>query len=684
MSTLFHTNRLIHESSPYLLQHAHNPVDWYPWGKEAFEKAKKENKLVLVSIGYSACHWCHVMEHESFEDPEVAELMNEKYVCVKVDREEHPEVDMLYMDAINVLTGRGGWPLNCFTLSNGKPIYGGTYFHKEDWMQLLQNLNNLFRKEPEKVRELSEEIEKGILSISLLPDSTQGKINKDFKFVEELANKIATSFDKAFGGYNYAPKFPMPNNYEFLLYYTYALKNLGREEEAKPIEAQVYLTLDKMAMGGIYDQIGGGFARYSTDSFWKVPHFEKMLYDNGQLMSLYANGYKCNPKELYKETVYGIHTFVSEKLTSKDGGFYCALDADSDGIEGEFYVWTKDELKELLGDEYALFASYYNVNDKDVWENGKHILERKRTDVEFSDEQNISINDLTVKKKNWLLILNEKREKRVPPGLDDKTLASWNGLMLKGYAEAYKTFKDSAFLDAAINNANFIKNKLLTPEGSVWHCYKKNKGYIEGFLDDYAFIASAFISLYEATFNETWLKDAQSLTDYALEHFYDAKKNIFYYTHGNHEQIIVRKADISDNVIPASNSEIAVVLYKLGHLVGNDKYLAVAEGMVLAVKDNMLNYPQGYTNWAMLMLNHQLRFTEVAITGKLAITFRDKINKEYLPNMVILGAENASELDLLKEKFAIDRTLVYVCENKTCLRPFSSVGEAINAIKNLK
>ncbi len=684
MSTLFHTNRLIHESSPYLLQHAHNPVDWYPWGKEAFEKAKKENKLVLVSIGYSACHWCHVMEHESFEDPEVAELMNEKYVCVKVDREEHPEVDMLYMDAINVLTGRGGWPLNCFTLSNGKPIYGGTYFHKEDWMQLLQNLNNLFRKEPEKVRELSEEIEKGILSISLLPDSTQGKINKDFKFVEELANKIATSFDKAFGGYNYAPKFPMPNNYEFLLYYTYALKNLGREEEAKPIEAQVYLTLDKMAMGGIYDQIGGGFARYSTDSFWKVPHFEKMLYDNGQLMSLYANGYKCNPKELYKETVYGIHTFVSEKLTSKDGGFYCALDADSEGIEGEFYVWTKDELKELLGDEYALFASYYNVNDKDVWENGKHILERKRTDVEFSDEQNISINDLTVKKKNWLLILNEKREKRVPPGLDDKTLASWNGLMLKGYAEAYKTFKDSAFLDAAINNANFIKNKLLTPEGSVWHCYKKNKGYIEGFLDDYAFIASAFISLYEATFNETWLKDAQSLTDYALEHFYDAKKNIFYYTHGNHEQIIVRKADISDNVIPASNSEIAVVLYKLGHLVGNDKYLAVAEGMVLAVKDNMLNYPQGYTNWAMLMLHHQLRFTEVAITGKLAITFRDKINKEYLPNMVILGAENASELDLLKEKFAIDRTLVYVCENKTCLRPFSSVGEAINAIKNLK
>ncbi len=684
MSNKTHNNLLINESSPYLLQHAHNPVDWFPWGKEAFEKAKKENKLVLVSIGYSACHWCHVMEKESFENNEVAALMNEKYVCIKVDREEHPEVDMLYMDAINVLSGRGGWPLNCFTLPNGKPIYGGTYFRKDDWMQLLVNLNNLFRKEPEKVRELSEEIEKGILTISLLPDFASGKIQKDFKFVDDFTGKIAEAFDKAFGGYNYSPKFPMPNNFEFLLYYAYTLKNMDRVLEAQEVENHVYLTLDKMAMGGIYDQVGGGFARYSTDSFWKVPHFEKMLYDNGQLMSLYSNAYKINPKEIYKDVVYGIHKFVSEKLTSNEGGFYCAMDADSEGIEGEFYVWKKEELEELIGGDYSLFADYYSIQNNDVWEDGKHILQRKKPDVEFSNAQNISLNDLLAKRKNWLAILNERRENRIAPGLDDKILASWNGLMLKGYVDAYKTFREPLFLDAALNNANFIKNKMCSSHGGLWHGFNKNKGYIEGFLDDYAFVATGFISLYEATFNELWLNDAKSLAEYAIKHFYDSKKNIFYYTHDSHETIIVRKADFSDNVIPASNSEMAIVLFKLGHFFGEEKYLEMAEGMLLSVKQNMLNYPQGYTNWGILMLHHQIRFCEVEVTGKLAVTFRDKINKEYLPNMVMLGAEKVSGLDLLQEKFSIDRTLVYVCENKTCLRPFSSTGEAINAIKDLK
>ncbi len=684
MTATEHTNRLIHESSPYLLQHAHNPVDWYPWGPEAFEKAKNENKLVLVSIGYSACHWCHVMEKESFEDAEVAEIMNEKYVCVKVDREEHPEVDMLYMDAIHVLTGRGGWPLNCFTLANGKPIYGGTYFPKEGWINLLVNLNNLFRKEPEKVRELSEEIEKGILSIALLPDAKNDRLGRDFQFLDDFTNKIASSFDKTFGGYNYAPKFPMPNNYEYLLYYAYVLKNTNRAEEGQAIENHVYLTLDKMALGGIQDQVGGGFARYSTDSFWKAPHFEKMLYDNAQLMSLYSNAYKNNPKELYKEVVYGIYKFVSEKLTSPDGAFYCALDADSEGIEGEFYVWKKEELQELLGDGFPLFANYYTINDSDVWENNKYILLRKKADIEFCQEQNISLVDLVSKRKNWLDILNERREKRISPGLDDKTLASWNGLMIKGFTDAYKTFREPLFLDIAINNATFIKNKLFDSDGGLWHGFKNDKGYIEGFLDDYAFVAGAFISLYEATFEESWLNAAKSLSEYTIEYFYDSAKSIFYYTHGKQESIIVRKAEITDNVIPASNSEMAIVLYKLGHLFSNDKYIAMAEGMLLSVKDNMLNYPLGYTNWGILMLHNQVRFCEVAITGKLGFTFRDKINKEYLPNMVILGAEKSSGLELLNERFSADRTLVYVCENKTCQRPFSSTGEAINAIKNLR
>jgi len=683
MSTGATTNRLINENSPYLLQHAHNPVDWYPWGNEAFEKAKNERKLVLVSIGYSSCHWCHVMEKESFEDDEVAAIMNEKYVCIKVDREEHPEVDMLYMDAINILTGRGGWPLNCFTLPTGKPIYGGTYFPKNDWLQLLNNLDNLFRKEPEKVRELSEEIEKGILAVSLFPDSKKERVEKDFTFIDEFTNKIADAFDKAFGGYNYTPKFPMPNNYEFLLYYSYVVKNMNRAEDAHAVEAQVYLTLDKMAMGGIYDQVGGGFARYSTDSLWKIPHFEKMLYDNAQLMSLYSNANKNNPKELYRDVVYGIYEFISSKMTSPEGAFYCALDADSEGKEGEYYVWKKEELQDLLGDEFPLFAAYFSINDRDVWEDENYILQRKKTDDEFCSEHNISPEELLVKKENWLAILQKRREQRISPSLDDKTLASWNGLMLKGFSDAYKTFREPLFLEIAVNNANFIKTKLITSGGALWHSFKNGEGYIEGFLDDYAFIASAFIALYEVTFNENWLKAAKSLAEYAIEHFYDTEKKLFYYTHKKQEAIIVRKADVSDNVIPASNSEMAILLHKLGHLYSDDKYLEIAEGMLAAVKEKMLKYPQGYTNWGMLMLHYQVRYCEVAIAGKLAFTFRDKINKEYLPNMALLGAEKASDLDLLKERFVTDRTLVYVCENKTCLLPFSSAGEAINAVKQV-
>lgn len=678
-----YTNRLIDESSPYLLQHAHNPVDWYPWGKEAFEKAKQEKKLVLVSIGYSACHWCHVMEKESFEDAEVAALMNKKYVCIKVDREEHPEVDMLYMDAVNVLTGRGGWPLNCFTLPDGKPVYGGTYFRRQDWMQLLLNLDNLFRKEPEKINELAGELEKGILSLSLLPDASPGKLEKDFAFLDAYANAIAASFDKVFGGYNYAPKFPMPNNYEFLLNYVYVLKNRNRAEDALLIEKQVYLTLNKMAMGGIYDQVGGGFARYSTDSFWKVPHFEKMLYDNGQLMSLYANAYRCNPNELYKDVVYGIYEFISRKMTSPAGAFYCALDADSEGIEGEYYIWKKEELDELLGGDFALFAAYFSIDENDVWEDGNYILQRKKSDAEFCREYTITPDDFLLKKKDWLEILNRKREQRIPPGLDDKTLASWNGLMLKGLADAYKAFKEPSFLELAIQNATFSKNKLIRPGGGLWHSFKEGKTNIDGFLDDYAFVANAFITLYEVTFDEEWLETAGKLVAYAIKHFYDADKKVFYYTHSQQDSILVRKAEILDNVIPASNSEMAIVLHKLGHILSNENYLEMAEFMLLSVKERMMDYPQGYTNWAMLLLNHQVRFYEVAVTGGLAAVFRDKINKEYLPNMALMGAEKSSNLEMLKERFAGDRTLVYVCENKTCLLPFSSTAEALKAIREV-
>ncbi len=676
-----HTNRLINESSPYLLQHAHNPVEWYPWGDEAFAKAKEDRKLVLISIGYSACHWCHVMERESFEDEEVASIMNDYFVCIKVDREERPDVDQLYMDAVQIISGRGGWPLNCFALPDGRPIYGGTYFPKNNWKQLLHNLQNLYRKEIEKVLEFADELERGIIKVSNIPAVEPTTAKPDFKQLEEFTIKIENAFDKAFGGYNYSPKFPMPNNYEYLLYYAYVLKNSQRTNEADKIAEHIYLTLDKMAMGGIYDPVEGGFARYSTDSIWKVPHFEKMLYDNGQLMSLYAHAYMNNPKKLYKDVVYGIYEFVCNQLLSPEGGFYCALDADSEGVEGKYYVWTKEELQEIIVDDFPLFAAYYSITDSDVWEEGNYILFRKKSDEEFCQQQGISMEVLETKNREWLRKLAEKRVNRVKPGLDDKILASWNGLMLKGLIDAYKAFKEPIFLTTALKNAEFIVKKFIGEDGAMQHSYKNGKSTVTGFLEDYALVAHVFISLYQCTFEEKWLALAEQLTEYTIQHFHDKEKFLFYYTSDLQKAVITRKAETNDNVIPASNSAMAHVLYELGHSLGKEAYIEMANNMLCVVKDTMNNYPQGYTNWAMLMLHQYCKFYEVAMAGRQSPMFRDKLNAIYLPNKILIGAETKSGLELLKEKLVGERTLIYVCENKTCKMPVSSVPEAITQVE---
>src|SRR6185312_5296687 len=418
-----------------------------------------------------------------------------------------------------LISGRGGWPLNCFALPDGRPIYGGTYFPKTNWKQLLLNLNNLHRKEPEKVLEFADELEKGILSVSKIPEIVPSKGKPDFKQLEEFTAKLAGSFDSVLGGYNYSPKFPMPNNYEFMLYQAYVLRQMKRNEEAEKLTGHVYLTLDKMAMGGIYDQVEGGFARYSTDSIWKVPHFEKMLYDNGQLMSLYAHAYMKSPKKLYREVVYGIYEFVCNQLLSPEGGFYCALDADSEGVEGLYYIWQIEELKAFIPKDFTLFSAYYSVTEADVWEHGRYILHRKKNDEEFCAEHNIAEEELDEKKKNWLKILAGRRTTKVKPGLDDKILASWNGLMLKGLTDAYKAFKEPDFLATALKNAEFITKKFIGEDGAMHHNYKNGKATVTGFLEDYALVAPAFISLYQCTFDEKWLALAEKLTEYSIEHF---------------------------------------------------------------------------------------------------------------------------------------------------------------------
>lgn len=685
------SNRLINESSPYLLQHANNPVDWYPWSDEAFERAKAEGKLVLVSIGYSSCHWCHVMEHESFEDSEVATLMNTHYICIKVDREERPDVDQRYMDAVQLISGRGGWPLNCFALPDGRPVFGGTYFPKEQWKSVLVNLAEGFKHEPARFEEAAASIENGMAEMAkqLLPDISESSkdgdssLQKNYPLIKSIITRMEASFDNVNGGSSHVPKFPMPSIYEFLLNYVHWSKSRKKEQELAGLEKitdHIYLTLDKMAMGGIYDQVGGGFSRYSTDGLWKAPHFEKMLYDNGQLMSLYSHAWQCRQVDLYKGTVYGVHNFISANLTSLDGGFYSALDADSEGREGEYYVWTKDELQQIIGDESDLFSDYFTVRDNEKWESGKFILWRKISDADFCKKHNLSPADFANNKAGWINKLNDVRQKRIAPALDDKILASWNGIMLKGYVDAYNAFGDEVFLQTAIKNAIFIRDNLVATDGSMQRTYKNGKAKISAFLDDYALVADAIFSLYQCTFDESWLKLSQKIVSYAIGHFYDKASGLFFYSEDVSGGFITRKIETSDNVIPSSNSVMADLLFGLGHALCSDEYIKMVSGMLAIMSKNISAYPQGYSNWARLLLSITGPFYEVAITGKDACRFNKEINARYLPNKIVAGAEKVSDMELLKDKFAHNKTLIYVCENKTCRAPVSSSGEALRSI----
>lgn len=671
-------NHLIHETSPYLLQHAHNPVDWYPWGDEAWEKAKKENKLVIISIGYSACHWCHVMEHESFENDSTAKLMNENFVCIKVDREERPDIDQIYMAAVQLMTGSGGWPLNCFTLPDGRPIYGGTYFPNANWNQILLQLSAFYRENPAKANEYAAELTKGIHQMEVV------KLNEepvDFKQkdLDAVVTAWKTQFDPSEGGPNRAPKFPLPNNYEFLLRYAVATSD-------KSVLKQVELTLEKMAFGGMYDQVGGGFARYSTDSFWKVPHFEKMLYDNAQLVSMYSKAYQQNQNPLYKQIVYESLEFIQRELTSAEGGFFSAIDADSEGKEGKFYVWKIEELKSLLTNlgvenSFDILAEYFNINKIGYWEEENYILLRKKSDEEIAKQFSISTENLNELVAHAKKVLLAARAKRVRPGLDDKILVSWNALMIKGYCDAYAAFADESFLSAAEKNVNLVMKSMRTKDGGLFHSYKNGTAKINGYLEDYSFMIEALISLYESTFNETYLQEANNFAAYVFQHFYDESNGNFWFTSDLDPALIARKKEIQDNVIPSSNSSMAKALFLLGIQFENKKYSETAEKMLHNVVTEMERYGAGYSNWAMLMLNYTQKFRETVIVGKDAELKRKAIQSHYLPNTLFAGSKNESKLPLLESRFMDGQTLIYICENKVCKLPVEDVAKALDLLK---
>ncbi|KAA9034572.1 thioredoxin domain-containing protein [Ginsengibacter hankyongi] len=668
-----YTNALIHETSPYLLQHAHNPVDWYPWGDEALAKAKKENKMLLISVGYAACHWCHVMEHESYEDTVVANIMNKNFVCIKVDREERPDVDQVYMNAAYLINGNGGWPLNALVMPDGKPFFAGTYFPKDKWIQLLKYFSDLYKNQKQKLEEQADHLSKGINDIENVPKNTTS-VSFSAITLDDMFSTLSQRIDMDKGGTKGSMKFPMPAIWEYLLQYYYFNKNTNA---LKAVE----ITLQHMAYGGIYDQVGGGFSRYATDPNWHAPHFEKMLYDNAQLVSLYSHAFQLTKNSLYKRIVYETIAFVKRELTSPEGGFYSSLDADSEGEEGKFYVWSKDEIKEILGSDAEIFSDYFGITSKGNWEPGKNIPDIIEGEKDIEKKYDLSADQLQNKIDELKLQVLKARGKRIRPQTDDKILTAWNALMTKGLIDAYEAFDEKDFLQMAETNIGFLLKNISTKENALYRNYKNGKATIPAFLDDYSFMISALIDYYQVNFNENYLQKANDLTQYVEQHFYDKTTGMYFYTDDQHSNLIARKMEVPDNVIPSSNSEMAKNLLLLGLYFENNSYESQSAQLVKNVIDDIKKNPSYYSNWAQVVALQIKPPYEVAILGNDWQQKLSEFHKQYLPNTIYLGGVNEGNLSLLQNKLVSGKTFIYVCENKTCQLPVESVEAAMKQIK---
>ncbi len=686
-------NRLIHETSPYLLQHAHNPVDWYPWSDEALQKAKAENKPILVSIGYSACHWCHVMEHESFEDEQIAAYMNEHFVNIKVDREERPDIDAIYMEAVQVLTGAGGWPLNCFLTPDARPFYGGTYFppvskyQRPSWSQVLQSISSSFLNKRETVEEQAKQLMQHLeKSDTALMDriGTQEKRIEDFQLLQDIFYKIRERFDRVEGGFGAAPKFPGSMALSYLLKYYYHTKNIAGANAQEALD-HVVLSLDKMIQGGIYDQIGGGFARYATDRAWLIPHFEKMLYDNALLVRLLADACKLTGKPLYKETINETLTYIQREMISEEGGFYAAQDADSEGVEGKFFVWDKSEIEEVLGADAELFCAFYDVSEEGNWEH-KNILNRPISLQTFTEQNALDF----VQTKEKLDTLGQKlfqhREKRIKPGLDDKILLDWNALMCTGFAKAYEATQNETYRQIVEDNLAFIFKKFPQAEGStaLFHTYKNGVAKYEAFFNDYAFLIAALIDAYEITFDTKYLDKAAQLTGYTIEKFFDKTHQLFYYTTDNQKDVIVRQRQFYDNATPSGNSTMIHNLQRLSLLFGNNEYAEIADKMLNKMQVAIQNYPTSFARWAEALMAKVYPYAEIAVVGEEAENIAAQIREQYIPHKVIMAAKTESEAHpLLIGKYAeAGETLIYLCRNYACQAPTESLDEFKEMLNN--
>ena len=683
------TNKLADESSPYLLQHAHNPVNWYPWGEEALQRAKEEDKPVLVSIGYSACHWCHVMEHESFEDEETAKLMNDNFINIKIDREERPDLDHIYMDAVQAIVGSGGWPLNVFLTPDKKPFYGGTYFppqrafNRASWKEVLQGVSNLFKEKRQEVEAQAEELTQHIgrsdinpLAKKITLDTGEEVFKKEQ--CDDIFAAIMKQADKKWGGFGNAPKFPQTFTINYLLRYYHYTKH---EDALK----QACLSLDKMIQGGIYDQVGGGFARYSTDAEWMAPHFEKMLYDNALLIRTLSDAYQVTKNSYYKKTIQQTIDFIERELSNKAGGFYSALDADSESEEGKFYVWSYDEVNNTLGDEAKLFCEYYDVTPGGNWEH-KNILRILVPLHDFATEKNIDEVKLEQQLRSSEEKLLKERSKRIRPQTDDKILLGWNALMITALCKASAALGMRQYKESAIRNLDFLFSNFRASNNSFefYHTYKEGVAKYPAFLDDYAYLIEACISLQEITSDNKYIELAESLTAYVLENFTSSGEDFFYYSGKKQTDVIVRKKEIYDGAVPSGNSVMAFDLYYLSVIFDNSNWKEKAVGLVSSLSDLVIKYPTSFGNWASLLIDVFADINEIAICGDGFEKLRDELLQYFIPNKVVqcTNDPNEKKYPLIAQKSISSQPLVYLCRNYTCLSPVDNIPSITNQIVN--
>ncbi len=674
-------NRLAKETSPYLLQHAYNPVEWYPWGEEALQRAIDEDKPILVSIGYSACHWCHVMEKESFENEDTAAIMNRHFINIKIDREERPDLDHIYMDAVRAMTGGGGWPLNVFLTPDKKPFYGGTYFppvnayNRMSWRQVLASVNDAFNQKRDEIETQAYNLTEHLQASNSFGLSTPGSTSVfSAENCKLMAENILKAADKTWGGFGRAPKFPQTFSLQYLLQYYY----YSGDEDAMQ---QVKLSLDKMMQGGIYDHVGGGFARYSTDEKWLAPHFEKMLYDNALLLSVLSEAYQLTGNSSYRSIIEQTIEYAEREMLSPEGGFYSALDADSEGVEGKYYTWSWQEIHDVLGDEAELFCKVYDIKEEGNWEH-TNIIWLPATIKEVAEQNELSYEALEDLLKICRQELFNVREKRIRPGLDDKILLGWNALMISAYCKAHAALGDEKYLQKAARSIQFLEENLR--HGNKWyHSWKENMPKYPAFLDDFAYLIQAYIHLHEVSGENGYLSQAKKLLLYTIEEFEEGETGFFYYTGESQTDVLLRKKEVYDGAVPSGNAVMAVNLNYLATIYNEPTWRKQAEDMVQSLGSAIVRYPTSFGIWAFLLQQITRGWNEIAIVGSTAAEYLKQVNHIYLPGKIslITDKENNEYALLENKKPENDETLLYWCSNYSCSAPETSLELFIQKLK---